>query len=117
RDTLTGNFVIILVKTLLLGELDDLGEERYSPAIIAVANMHRQVTERVLEEKLNDIMRTLGDDQLWRAIRFLDKAEGSWRFLRDDMRTRLTEYVLALPAADVKLALVAALHIEPLKEV
>ena len=116
RESLVRNFIIVLMKELLLGNLDENGEQRYATALNAVRGMHRSVTEKTFAEKLSDVMRRMDDEQLLRAIKFLHAIPDIWQFLEDDICAVLENYAESLPAEDLVPGLLYALHLPPLRE-
>jgi hypothetical protein len=115
RETLVRNFVIILSKALLLADLDEKQKRRYVAALEAVRSMHREISERTLDEKLNEIMLRLEDEQFANAFRFIFAASDAWQYLRDDIRVRLENFVTEMPDEELIPGLLRALDFAPLR--
>jgi hypothetical protein len=97
RDSLVRNFVLVILKSLLLGELDEQSERRYEGALQAIRIMQREIVEATFKERLNDLMLRVADDQLFRCLRIFSNISDTWQYLRDDSKKRLQNYVIALP--------------------
>jgi hypothetical protein len=117
REALVRNFVIVLTKKFLLDAATTLDEEhRLSAAIGAVREMHSDVSERALGEKLNGAMRGVSDERLGSTVRFLQSVPDTWQFLEDDVRKRIAIYATAMPADDLPTCLAATFEIADLRE-
>lgn len=115
RESLIRNFVIVLAKGLLLGTLDEREQRRHLAALEAVRDMHREVSEKTLEAKLNGIMQRLEDDELIRALDFILSVSDTWQYLGDDTRVRIENFVADLPKEEVVPRLAMVLDIDPLR--
>lgn len=93
RDALTRNFIIVLVKSLLFNEVELTAASRYATALNAVRHMHRQVAENTLDQKLNELVRQVKDEQISQIIIFLVLVWDTWIFLQTDTKTRLTNFI------------------------
>lgn len=115
RNVLVRNFVIVLIKQLLLGNLDSNGAKRYFAALTAVRKMHYSITELTFYEKINDIARSVPDDQLVKVFLFLQNSSDVWRFLKDDVKSKLIEYVKNAPIDNRPTIIPIALDIQELR--
>lgn len=115
RDALVRNLVIVLMKALLPKESPFSLRPQDTAALSAVRKMHREVTESVMRDRLSDIMRQVPDANLYAALEFLLAFPDSWRFIEDDVATRLRVYVRHMPGSDVPKALPIALGIHELR--
>lgn len=115
REALVRNFIVVLLKQLLLDELDNSKEQRCAAALNAVRQMQRSVAERTLEEKLSDIIRTISDGELLKVVKFLHIAPDAWQILPQDIRWRVERYVEEMPTGDLTPGLPLALESSPLK--
>lgn len=111
-DALVRNFVIVLAKRLLSGDLDELGERRYYAAVNAVRKMHREVAEKTLSDKLNEIFKIPPDDRVGLVIRFLGFVPDTLQYINNDTRNKIEMYVLNMPADELIPNLSIALRIE-----
>jgi len=115
RGSLIRNFVIVLTKTLLREQLDELAERRYVAALNAVYAIHREETAETLREKLSELMRGIEDAHLLRAVRFFAQIEGAWEHVEEDVCRRLALYVQTVPAEECVTCLVSALKVKQLR--
>jgi hypothetical protein len=114
-DALVRNFLIVLIKTLHSGSLDESTKRRYHTAVNAVRQMHRTIAEQTFVDKLNDIVKTLSDELFGRAMQFVEQVPDTWQYLRGDVRTRMNIYVKNMPYGDIVPNLHTALRITELK--
>lgn len=114
-DALVRNFVLVLVKALISGNLDESSERRYYVALNAVRQVHRPVAEETLAVKLNEIFKGLPDDRFGLTMRFLYFVPDTWQHIRDDVRNRMSAYVNDMPSADLVPNLLVALQIQELQ--
>jgi hypothetical protein len=116
-EALVRSFVLILVKAVVSGDIDEPSQRRHYAAINAVRQIHRPVTEKTLNEKVNDIFKSLPDNRFGLIMRFLHFVPDTWQYIRDDVRTRMVTYVKDMPAQDLVPNLLVALKIENLQTV
>ncbi len=109
-DSLVRNFIIVLTKSLLSGDLDELSERRYIAAIEAVRRVHRPISEQVLAARLNDIFRGLPDNRFGLSMRFLFFVQDTWQYVSDEVRIRINRYVTDMPDEDIVPNLLVALQ-------
>lgn len=115
RDSLTRNFVLLLLKRLLQEQPQYKARMRVLAALHAVAAMHPESYNKTLGEKLTQLFRAAADEHLGRCTRFLASVTDSWQFLDVDIRQRLQNYVTSLPAQDLD-DLEFLLDLAPLKK-
>ena len=115
RESLVRNFVVVLLKTILL-QADLITMPRYTAALNAIRQMHRGAAELTISEKLNDLLRMVGDDSLWQAINALAQLPDTWPFIKDDMQTRLKTFVMSAQPQYLILFLDEALTVQGLRE-
>jgi hypothetical protein len=115
RPALVRNFVLILMKALLL---DPTGGDflRIGTALYAVQDMHRTIAQPVIHEKVNEMLRNLADDELARGVKFLKLAPDVWDVLSTDVRTRLQNFVEDMPDAELLGGLGIAYDVPALRE-
>jgi hypothetical protein len=77
--------------------------------------MHHEVADLAISERLNDLLRTVSDESLWALIDALTELPDVWRFVRDDMRNRLTTFITSSPNRELILFLDEALEIDGLR--
>jgi len=115
RESLTRNFVIVLVKNILLEPPDTKeGFRRLLTALQAVRAMYTQVANLVFEQFLNDLVRRIPDKGMLTAVGFLSVIEDTWQHLRDDMKAKVKTYVSVMPD-DELYVLPWALELSPLR--
>jgi len=115
REVLVRNFVVVLLKGLLL---DDLSEHLRCSRVVslkAVRQMHHAMVEQSISEKLSDVVRRVDNTCLVRVLQYLHAFAETWIYIQDDEHDRLVRYTLALPNADLLQGLVLSLGIEPLR--
>lgn len=109
------NFVIVLLKELLQGNLDERAQRRYAAALNAVCGVHREVSAQTLDERLNGIMQQLDDGNMSQGFRFIFAVPDTWQYLRDDTRVRVQNYVVEMPDSEVGPHLLKALGLDALR--
>lgn len=94
RESLVRNFVVALIKGLLLNDPDDyFPADNRSAALNAVRSMHREFAEKALYESLGGIMRRVSDSNLFLCVAFLSRVSDTWQYVPDDMHGKLERYV------------------------
>lgn len=118
RDSLVREFLRVLLKGLFQDNLNERSEQQHLAAFKAVRQIHRQLTEKFMNDKLSGIISGLDDAEWTRAIRFLHAIQDSWEFLQNDVRIKLENFIKNLPNDPAKtiLHLSLALDIPSLKE-
>ena len=114
RDSLVRSFIVVLLKGLLIEELDIAKSSRYLAAVNAVRAMHREVAENVLKIKLGELIAGVPDHRLLQVLQLLSFVPDTWQYLDRAAQTRLETYVANLPAGQVASGLYYALQISPL---
>jgi len=115
REVLVRNFVVVLLKGLLLDDLsEDFGCSRVV-SLKAVRQMHHAMVEQSISETLSDVVRRVDNTCLVRVLQYLHAFPETWIYIQDDEHDRLVRYTLALPNADLLQGLVLSLDIEPLR--
>lgn len=97
RDSLVRNFIVILLKKMLIGPYDYKENLRISAALNAVEYMHKNTYDATLKEKLSSMFKMLDDQVLDRTFRVLERLSDSWEFLDPDVKQKLEAYVENLP--------------------
>lgn len=114
RESLVRNFALVLIKTLLFEELSEKRERSYIAALKAIRDNHRGCIEETFEERLNDLMLRVEDNQIINCVKFMNKISDVWHFLEDGTRTRLQNYVRDMPDNDLVPGMINALDIPEL---
>lgn len=109
RESLVRNFTIVVLKTLLLGQIDEEMWQRYVAALSAVMQMHPSPTHEVYKTKLCHIIREMKDGfspvvRLMRACNICD-------YLEEDVKQVVNAYVREMPASDLGSTLEDALQV------
>ena len=86
RESLIRSFVICLLKTLLREQLDSNNEKRHTLAFNAVWRMYPSITEKILKEKLNELMLLLNEEKFEIAIKRLREIDDYGKFIQSDVR-------------------------------
>jgi hypothetical protein len=115
RESLVRNFVIYLSKELILQDPDAKAGRRYLAALGAVRSMHREIAEAALDEKLNGIMQQLKDETLANGVRFVCMVSDTWQYVEEDVRLRMSNFVLAMPDENLAPHLARVLAFSPLR--
>jgi hypothetical protein len=100
RESLVRNFIIILLKKLLDG-CDYKEERQISSALNAIEHIHNVIYNSTLSEKLSDLVKTIGSENLGKTIGVLQNITESWGFLNDDVKQKLEDYVERLPREEL----------------
>lgn len=116
RKSFVRDVVIVLIKSLLLGDLNKVQVLRHYSALNAIRQMHLDIVNQTMGEKLSDAMQRVGDQDLNKCLFFLYKVEDSWNYLRKDLHIKLCSYVRKLPDDKLKEGLINALSIGPLRQ-
>lgn len=115
RPALVRNFVIILMKALLVDADKIAAQYKVANALEAVRVMHPAIAETAIYEKINDMMRNLGDADMSRGMMFLHLVSDMWTRLAPDVQSRLKSFVQNMPETDLYECLVPALLCDTLK--
>lgn len=86
RESLIRNFVICLLKTVVKGQLDSDNENRHTLAFNAVWRKYPSITEKVLKDKLNELMISLNDEEFEIVIKRLRGIDDYGKFIKEDVR-------------------------------
>jgi len=97
RDSLVRNFIIILLKKLLMDNKDYQIVRKLSSALKATENMHSKVYFNTLQEKLSVLFKLVPDEELYRTFPILQRISDSWQMLSKDIQQKLCLYVKTLP--------------------
>lgn len=114
RESLIRNFTIILLKTLLLQESEEMMQCRILAALGAIRAIHPTLAKDVWNCKLNEILRSVEDRYLFRAVRLLHNFPEVWDDLASDVCGVLSRYVKALPEEHLHNCLLLAIDTKPL---
>ncbi|MFA5774364.1 MAG: hypothetical protein WC864_03190 [Ilumatobacteraceae bacterium] len=99
RKSLARNFLIVLIKDRLHGELDFRVRKRLDGACLAVKHLHFEVWQDVIVNKLSDLFRALsGDEELSSAVAFVRLDPLLWDALDSDVQNKLKLFVEDLPS-------------------
>lgn len=115
KDVLVRNFAIALLKTLLTDEHDEASRSRFTAALNAVRQMYPSITERTLADQLSKTVQKLSDRDLGRAVLFMDEISDTYRFLENDARTRMENYIMRIDEEEVGVVLNTALNVADLR--
>lgn len=116
REALVRNFAVANLKHLLGPDLAVAAAPRFIAALGALREMHRDVVEAVMRERLTVLARSAIADGRWRAVlRLLKRLADVWPYLEEDVRSNLSRYVDALPAAALPIELPMALDCNELR--
>lgn len=116
RDALIRNFVTVLLKQIILNDISNADFERHVTALGAVRQMHRFPVEKVLDEKLNNLMQRLPDSKISKTLRFLVEIRDTWQYLKTDVTNKLNIYVVNMPKQDLVPGIDNALNLPDLQE-
>jgi hypothetical protein len=97
RESLTRNFVVVLLKKLLKGTGDYKEKLRIISALNAVECIHIETYTDTLKLKLSNLIKTLTDDNLDKTFLVFQKLTDSWEYLEPDVKQKLEAYVEYLP--------------------
>jgi len=117
RESLVRNFTIILIKSILSGELEEKKERKYVAALIALRELFRSIVEDTFHNRLNNLMQKADDNKLSNCISFLYKIADTAQFLEDNFNTRIQNYVKNMPDDNLSPGLILALGIPELNAV
>lgn len=117
RESLVRNLIIVLLKEITRDCPRDAMKTAVQRlnGISAIRSMHMQIVDRCLTESLSSLLEQMPEDRLVFAAAIVAGITDSWSFLRDHVRTKLTQYVLAMPQEDVVPALAWSLGCENLR--
>jgi len=115
RERLVRNFVVCIVKTLVVISPNTDASLRWAAALNAVMTLHREMAEAALAEKLSDIVRHTSDNDLRSVITLLALVRDSWRFLDDDVGLRVVTFVRVMPTDQLVPGLLRAFDVPDLQ--
>lgn len=115
RESLVRNFIVVLLKTFLLGTEDYKYKRRISAALGATGSLHLEAYNSALTEKLSPLIRQIDDKNLSSIFLFFGQLPDVWQFLGADVKQRLNNYVLNMPPDDFD-AIEYALNFAHLKD-
>ncbi len=116
RESLVRNFVIVVIKNLLVETIHPVQRQKFKTALDATRDLHREIVENVLRDKLNDIVINLPDEDLIAALRFAVIIPDSWNYLLENGKTRLKKFVENLTEENSAVGISLALKIPDLEE-
>lgn len=97
RDSLSRNFIIVLLKKIVNDAEDFKEVSRITSALNAVESLHRKIYTKTLKEKLSSIIRSVADDKLNNVMPILERLNDSWSYLDDDVKQKIESYIENLP--------------------
>lgn len=97
RESLTRNFIVVLLKKILKEASDYKEGLRISSALNAVEQIHKDTYTNTLQLKLSNLIKTLSDENLDRTFPVLQRLTDSWEYLEPDVKQKLEAYVENLP--------------------
>lgn len=101
RESLVRNFLIVLLKKLVL-EIDDYKERRRCiSALRATKAMHSSVYETTISNKISELLRTLTDETMDRVIPIVRSYPEFWEYTDDDMRQKIAKFAEMLPSENI----------------
>ncbi|APP84423.1 hypothetical protein BI317_09805 [Xanthomonas hortorum pv. gardneri] len=114
RRSLIDNFVISLVKHVLLDQSDtQVDHRRHYAALNACRALHPQPWLEVLTSKLSPILRRVTDPKLERSVRFFSHCPDAWDYIDADTAQKIVNFVKELSSEEFYLV-ETALDITPL---
>ena len=116
RPALIQNLVRVLLKQLLQGDLTQSARRQYATALTAARELHRNLVETELHDKLSELIRRIDDSHLWRAVDFLQLVPDCWDFLQPDVQGKIEQYIATLPTEDLAAGLLPAFGVPSLRE-
>lgn len=116
RAALVRNIVIVLMKSLLLGDLNEQDRLRHSAALGGLYKLHRESTDGVIQEKLSATIRQVGDQDLFKAVLMLDAVPECGAHLEEDVLDRLRTFVSGMPRPFFASYIIAALRVDLLRD-
>lgn len=97
RESLVRNFVVVLLKGLLLTAKDYKYKRRIATALQATSALHHSPYSAAVAEKLSPLLRQVDDGALFTTLSFFVQIPDSWQYVDVDVRQRLNNYVLNIP--------------------
>jgi len=116
RPALVRNFVLVLLKALLLDPDKVSIQYQLVAALEAVRTMHRATAELPIYERINEIVRNMRDEDLARTIVFIGHISNTWERLTTDIQSRIKMYVQNMPDADLDHCLTSAFLTDALRQ-
>ncbi|MGX9778932.1 MULTISPECIES: hypothetical protein [Stenotrophomonas maltophilia group] len=98
RDSLTRNFVAVLIKDYLIGEADYPEKSRYSSALKAVRNLHHQQWNEAVRAHCSPVIRQLDDTKLGVVVEFFSICNEAWSLVEADVSQRVLSFIRELPS-------------------
>lgn len=114
RESLVRNFVIVVLKTLLLDQIEEAMRLRFVAALQALALMHPGPTSGAYKSDLCRITRGM-KGQFSPLVRLMN-ACSICDFLEEDVRQTVSAYVRDMPTSDLGSTLESALEVPLLQE-
>lgn len=100
RDSLVRNFIIIILKKLLKGPKDYKETMRCIASLKATEELHKEVYDKTLSEKLSELIKNLEDNDLGKTFTLIRHLEDCWSYLDEDVQLKLKSYVKDLPSSE-----------------
>ena len=97
RESLVTNYIVVLLKRLLVRTNDYKENMRISAALNAVYQMRKNVFDSTLKEKLSVLFRTVEDKDFDLTFYFLRNLPECWEYLDLDVKQKLLAYTELLP--------------------
>ena len=93
RDSLIRNFTIICLKKVLKENLNFPKGKNFYNALNFISNNNHEVYTKTLQSKLNEIARSVPDDDIGKIIRFLDLTKTTDEFLESDNTVKINTFI------------------------
>jgi hypothetical protein len=101
RESLTRNFIVLLVKNILADETDWKARHRFVTALRSVEIIHPDAFRTAIEEKLTTIIRPVSDERLRIVSWFFTRFPQVWDAIEVDLQHRIDNFVSDLPAEHI----------------
>jgi len=97
RESLIRNFTIVLLKKVLKETSDYKEKFRITSALNSISQIHKNIFDTTLNDKLSDLFKSLDDEDLDKTFHVLQNLPDSWEYLDPDVKQKLEAYVDILP--------------------
>lgn len=97
RESLVRNFIIVLLKKVLKETSDYKERFRISTALNSVSQIHKEIFDATLKDKLSGLFKSVEDKDLDKTFHILQNLTDSWEYLNPDVKQKLEAYVENFP--------------------
>lgn len=98
RESLVRNYVVILLKKLIIEKQDGNARARSCAALLAISHMHIEQYHQAIASKAAELARTIEDENLIFLVQLLKRVPALWESFEADIHERIAGFVREWPS-------------------